>query len=247
MPPRYWDRERQAWSNEIGSPIDESQYTNNKWRGGIYESNVPDNQSQKVNKMGIPKIKDQFKPFQGFKLENYQLNPNMNQSIPGFGQIGQSKIDFFSDKPLKPWDTKDPNNPTGYKFHYQTLNDISNEFGKKLGIPNNNDDDGKPPEFEFGLNMPTFNLFDKGLGTLGNLANTYLGFKNYDLNKELAHKQMAMADRQYFDNRRDKETAIKYEADKRAKFLAGYSGPDWQERYAAMPTLHTSSAKDAAS
>ena len=98
------------------------------------------------------------------------------------------------------------------------------------------------PEFEWGMNVPSFQLAEKGLGTLGNLGKLWLGFQQFEQNKKLADKQIAMADMTYKDNRRDKETAAKFASDRYNTFLRGYAGENWKDNYAPMPTLPTSSA-----
>lgn len=72
-----------------------------------------------------------------------------------------------------------------------TNNQDDNYFGNLGGIPYNN------PEFEWGLNMPTFNLVKGGLDTLGGLTNTWLNFRKFGLLEDQAKYEMDMGDKKY--------------------------------------------------
>lgn len=70
-------------------------------------------------------------------------------------------------------------------------NQDDNYFGNVGGMHYGN------PEFEWGMNMPTFNLVKGGLDTLGGLTNTWMNFKKFGLLEDQAKYEMDMGDKRY--------------------------------------------------
>lgn len=175
----YWDAERQAWSNEIGSPIDESQYTNNKWRGGIYENNVPDNQSQKVNTMGLPQF-----DVDGYRRGNDLYDPfarNRNNYMTKEDQDRRNSWRAMMNRDFGIQDDDHPFAPNPYKT----------------------------PKFEWGMNMPTFDLVKGGLDTAGNFGNIFLGFENLGLRRDGFNRGVKMGDKKWINDVKLGNNAIK--------------------------------------
>ncbi len=173
----YWDRDRQAWSNHIGSPIDESQYTNNKWRGGINESNVLDNQSQKVNTMSFG---------------------NNTEPAPEYDVEGHRLGDMLYD----PWYKRPPSYMN--KEDQDRRNSWRAMMNRDFGIE---DDDHpfapnpyKTPKFECGMNMPTFDVVKGGLDTAGKFGNIFLGFENLDLRRDGFNRGVKMGDKKWIND-----------------------------------------------
>ena len=87
----------------------------------------------------------------------------------------------------------------------------------------------KTPDFDFGLNMPTFNLAKNTAGVLGGIADTYLGFKTFGLKEDLAKAGMARDTRNERRNitlANNQVDTTNNASDRYNNFIAQYGGPD---------------------
>ena len=87
----------------------------------------------------------------------------------------------------------------------------------------------KTPDFDFGLNMPTFNLAKNTAGVLGGIADTYLGFKTFGLKEDLARAGMARDTRNERRNitlANNQVDTTNNASDRYNNFIAQYGGPD---------------------
>ena len=137
-----------------------------------YNKYFPNNQSQKVNTMAN-------KPYimSGEDAQkNYFTAPSQRKDIRFSSNLDtENKIDWRKYAAM---------------VNNQDYQD-DNYFGNFGGIHYGN------PEFEWGMNMPTFNLVKGGLDTLGGLTNTWMNFKKFGLLEDQAKYEMDMGDKRY--------------------------------------------------
>ena len=87
----------------------------------------------------------------------------------------------------------------------------------------------KTPEFDFGFNMPTFDLAQKTGKVFGGIADTILGYKTFGLKEDLARAGMARDDRNEVRNVALTNNDVKTTnnaSDRYNNFILQYGGPD---------------------
>ncbi len=199
----YWDPIRKAYSNEIGSPIQrQPTYKNNS---GIGETTFYDEES-------MPR-------------SNPQTNQSQKANTMGIldNSYTMSEEDMYKNYFQRPNNKNkfDLRRAAGMVLNQDNQDD--NYFGNVGGMHYGN------PEFEWGMNMPTFNLVKGGLDTLGGLTNTWMNFKKFGLLEDQAKYEREMGDKKYANDLvlgNNQIANANFNIDERNAFKKAYGGAD---------------------